>query len=288
MKKLLLITFIFCLSFNMNSQTVKDYDGNIYQTVKVGDQIWMKENLKTTHLADGLELYYSPIVCDSVYVSTYGRLYSWLNAYYFKLCPDGWHLPDSSEYNKLIDFLGGQNVAGGKMKEIGTSHWQTPNEGATNESGFSALLGGGSNGNDITYTKLGAYFWTSSSLDDKTAYHIDLKYNSDSIFKNQLGGMAGGLSVRCIQNQASKVKLFEFNDLTIYPNPFKNNIILKYSGTINSIISILTVDGKLIYTLTLKECNSNINLSSLSNGIYILRIANQQEIIQRKIIKNGL
>jgi uncharacterized protein (TIGR02145 family) len=119
-----------------NYETFSDpRDGQVYRIVKIGDQVWFAENLN--YDAEGSWCYDSdPENCE-----IYGRLYSWEAG--LTACPEGWHLPSEDEWNNLIEFLGGYEIAGGKMKAI--SGWDEPNIGATNESGFSALPGGGSN-----------------------------------------------------------------------------------------------------------------------------------------------
>ena len=148
--------------------TITDVDNNLYNTVKIGTQVWMAENLKTTKYNDGTSI---PNVTDNTVWSalitgaycdynntpsistTYGRMY---NGYSVdnniatkvasnggkNVCPTGWHVPSNAEWITLTSYLGGESVAGGKLKETGTMHWLTPNSGATNESGFTALAGG--------------------------------------------------------------------------------------------------------------------------------------------------
>ncbi|MBI5010148.1 MAG: fibrobacter succinogenes major paralogous domain-containing protein, partial [Bacteroidia bacterium] len=155
-------TFFFILYLTIissfSSAQVSDIDGNVYQTVTIGTQVWMKENLKTTKLNDGIAL---PNVIDNAawaaltttgycwynndattYKSTYGALYNWYAVNTGKLCPIGWHVPSDDEWTLLTTFRGGYSVAGGKLKETGTLHWTSPNTGATNETGFTALPGG--------------------------------------------------------------------------------------------------------------------------------------------------
>lgn len=176
-------------------QYVMDIDSNIYKVVKIGKQVWMAENLKTTRLNDGtiipfvpedkqwLELktpamcWYNdgPFLNDSArYVSTYGFLYNWHAVNTGKLCPDGWHVPSASEWEKLHDFLG--IYAGAKMKESGTQHWNSTSPEVTNESGFTALPGGFRNrireNPDFTqYLMISdlATFWSASQVNDESA-----------------------------------------------------------------------------------------------------------------------
>jgi uncharacterized protein (TIGR02145 family) len=138
--------------------TVTDIEGYTYKTTKIGNQLWMAENLKTTTFSDGTEI---PITSDSAtwtnlttpaccwynndsltYSATYGTLYNWFTVNTENICPSGWHVPISEEWNELIDYLGGEFVAGDKLKEVGTAHWKGTNTEATNESGFTALPGG--------------------------------------------------------------------------------------------------------------------------------------------------
>ena len=152
-----------------NSETVTDIDGNTYKTVKIGNQIWMAENLKVTHYRNGdiipnvtnnFEWAYlsTGAWCvhdnDGSYANTYGYLYNWYAVNDIRnIAPEGWHVPTDEEWKELEMYLGmsqteaddtgyrGTNE-GGKLKEAGTTHWETPNTGATNETGFSALPGG--------------------------------------------------------------------------------------------------------------------------------------------------
>lgn len=131
---------------NTTSSTFTDpRDGHVYKTVTIGTQTWMTENLayKTSNTLDehGNSLAWCTGYSNNISeAAKYGYLYSFEAA---KIaCPSGWHLPTDAEWKILIDFLGGESVAGGKMKETGSTHWISPNVGATNESGFKALPGG--------------------------------------------------------------------------------------------------------------------------------------------------
>ncbi len=153
---------IFVLSDSSDHPTVKDVDGNTYRVVRIGRQWWMAENYKVAHYRNGDAI---PNVTESAwrdlqsgaccvylddrpihdysYLAVYGRLYNWYAAVDKRgLAPDGWHIPSQAEWQELIDYLGGEQVAGGKLKETGLAHWHSPNTGATNESGFSALGSG--------------------------------------------------------------------------------------------------------------------------------------------------
>lgn len=128
--------------------TVKDIDGNIYSTITIGKQIWMKENLRTTRYNDGESIplfpfYLGYLEADDVtfpfrWVGRYGGIYNFYTVSTGKLCPKGWHVPTLEEFEWLIDTLGGEEIAGAPLKEVGTIHWQDPNY-ATNETCFTAL-----------------------------------------------------------------------------------------------------------------------------------------------------
>jgi uncharacterized protein (TIGR02145 family) len=196
--------------------TVTDIDGNIYHTVVIGTQTWMLENLKVTHyrngdaipnVTDGAEWIglLTGAYCDYDNTpdnsTTYGKLYNWYAVNDSRnLCPSGWHVPTDTEWTTLTDYLGGIDVAGGKMKETGTTHWNTPNTGATNESGFTALPGGGRNyyGTfDVIYDNGG---WWSVTSDDLThAWSRYVYYLDETVTRNN-NTKTSGWSVRCIKD----------------------------------------------------------------------------------------
>ena len=154
--------------------TVTDIDGNVYNTVTIGTQVWMKENLKTTKYRNGETILNTASFSDQwAYgdnesnIPVYGRLYTWYAATNFRgLCPTGWHVPTDAEWTLLTDYLGGEVVAGGKMKEAGTAHWNSPNTGADNSSGWTALPGGYRDFNG-TFLSIGSYgYWWSATEGD--------------------------------------------------------------------------------------------------------------------------
>lgn len=135
-------------------------------------------------------------------IATYGRLYNWYAIGTGKLAPKGYHVPTKDEWTTLANYLGGENVAGGKLKEAGTNHWNTPNTQATNETGFIAMPGGirsvtgefygmGDDGfwysdSDISYIFDRSWFWVMPSL-----YGYLTSYDT---------GKLEGFSVRCIKD----------------------------------------------------------------------------------------
>jgi uncharacterized protein (TIGR02145 family) len=216
--KILLAIFLLAACFTLNAQeTVTDIDGNVYPTVTISSQKWMKENLKTTHYDNGDSIpnitnaaawialntgAYCNYNNDSTYVAVHGRLFNGFTVIDSRnLCPSGWHVPTDSDWTTLTTFLGGESVAGGKMKEAGIAHWNSPNTGANNESEFTALPSGGRMYTDGSYNFIGQYGgWWSSTVQD--AIHIS--YRNISYQENKVGNYSSpkqlGFSVRCIED----------------------------------------------------------------------------------------
>ena len=195
--------------------TIADVDGNMYHIVKIGTQVWMAENLKTTKLNDGTYIplvisnddwgnLSSPGYCwynnDAANNITYGALYNFYAVRSGKLAPAGWHVPTDADWTTLVTFLDGDSVAGGKLKEAGTTHWLSPNKGATNEFGFTALPGGyrADQGN---YSDLGSLciWWSSTIVDTTYGYARFMNHDLTYIIRFENSEM-DGLSVRCVKD----------------------------------------------------------------------------------------
>ena len=211
----------------MDVPTVTDGDGNVYGTVTIGAQTWMASNLKATKYNDGTDITY---VTDnstwggrtqgaycwynndaSTYKATYGALYNWYavdNNASTKvasnggknICPVGWHVPTDAEWTTLTDYLGGFSVAGGKLKETGTTHWIS-NTAATNSSGFTALPGGNRKYDGWGYVSLGTSGrWWSSTPDGTDSAFFRYMSNSGSDVQSSSGIRSFGDSVRCVKD----------------------------------------------------------------------------------------
>lgn len=206
--------------FTCGIDQIADIDGNMYNTVQIGSQCWMKENLGTTKLNDGTII---PLVTDDAWIfltspaycifnnnisigQTYGLLYNGFAISTGNLCPFGWHVPTDSDWTALSNFLGGAIVAGGKLKENGYSHWINPNTGATNETGFTALPGGfrdnTSGGSGYPYQGLTYYgIWWSVTEDygnPDNAWVRVMSYNSAELSRYSEQKKKGH-SVRCLK-----------------------------------------------------------------------------------------
>ena len=193
------------------------FNGYTYTSIVLGNgQEWMAENLRTTTYANGDPI---PNVTDanqwenlttgawahynndSQYENPYGKLYNWYTVNDPRnVCPTGWHVPTDAEWTVLIDYLGGESVAGGKMKSTGTQYWLYPNTDATNESGFSGLPGGFRNGNG-TFLGIGDFGYWWSSTEDGTYFAWDraLDYSSGGVSRGNVY-KESGFSVRCLRD----------------------------------------------------------------------------------------
>jgi uncharacterized protein (TIGR02145 family) len=210
--------------------TVTDIDGNVYHTVTLGTQVWLVENLKVTHYRNGdpiqpgtLKAYTTSTVdtAGKVYVyndlssnaDIYGRLYNWyaLGGSH-TLAPNGCHVPSVAEWDTLSAYLHKTygtatspdfGEIGGVLKETGTIHWQTPNTGATNESGFSALPGGGFSSGAFVGLGSQCFFWTSNQvgpvMNTPTAWSINLNYSGIIAYHVNPYKLVG-ISVRCLKD----------------------------------------------------------------------------------------
>jgi uncharacterized protein (TIGR02145 family) len=205
----------------IQAEPILDYDGNAYSAVTIGTRIWMGENLSTTTLNDGTSIAnitggtnwantLGAAYCwynndESGFKVTYGALYNWYAVNTGKLCPTGWHVPNNEEFTDLVATMGGELIAGGKLKEAGTIHWADPNLGATNGSGFTALPGGGRYN---VYSEPGVfsdagyfeYIWSSTvGATSGYAYSYNLGYNLELLNKSEYSVTDGG-AVRCIKD----------------------------------------------------------------------------------------
>jgi uncharacterized protein (TIGR02145 family) len=225
-------------AFSPCGAPISDIDGNIYNTVLIGAQCWTKENLRVRRYNKGRSISFDAIGgsggssstwsnlrigAHTIYANDstttpsnrtkYGYLYNWYAAKgiytegtilpndTLNICPEGWHVPTDADWTTLTTELGGESVAGGKMKSIGTvSYWNSPNEGATNSSGFSALPGGYRiNNGSFNNLSNSAVFWRATEVNANNAWSSRLEHNSDDVsrisYEKQLGA-----SIRCLKD----------------------------------------------------------------------------------------
>ena len=204
------------------ANTISDVDGNVYKIVLIGKQWWMAENLRTTKFndrtpiplktanADWLKSSQDGLPSYSWYDNnisnkgTYGALYNWyvIDASSNggkNVCPDGWKVPTDEDWTTLTNQLGGLNVAGGNLKDTGTSYWKEPNTGANNQSGFTGLPGGARVNAVFSEIKSVGRWWSSTKNDPfSSAWYRQVSSNSNSVLRHHLGA-GNGFSIRCIK-----------------------------------------------------------------------------------------
>lgn len=228
-------------AFSPCGTTISDIEGNAYNTVLIGAQCWTKENLRVRRYNNGTAIPFDAtggaggssstwnnltIGAHTIYahdsvatpsnLTKYGYLYNWYAAKgiytngtilandTLNICPEGWHVPTDAEWTTLTDELGGESVAGGKMKSVGTAYWNSPNTGATNESGFSALPGGFRNiGGGFENIRSNAFFWSATEGVSSIAWNRDLFYDQFYVKRNYFYfgvNKAVGASIRCLKD----------------------------------------------------------------------------------------
>ena len=201
---------------NDSTGSVTDADGNVYLTVKIGDQWWMAENLRVTHyrtdeaipnVTDGFDWgemrtgAYCDYNNDTSNTALYGHLYNWYAASNPNIAPDGWHVPGRQDWDALVSFLGDSQQAGGRLKEFGFQHWAYPNTGATNETGFTGLPGGVRSDTNGQFLYLGniGYFWSRTENQVFEAESFYLVWISASIDVWSSDKFQGS-SIRCVKD----------------------------------------------------------------------------------------
>jgi uncharacterized protein (TIGR02145 family) len=221
--------FLACLPFFAQpAGTVTDMDGNTYQTVKIGNQIWMAENLRVTRYRNGDPIAVVPAAAQWVgmtggaycnydngesNVAAYGRLYNWHAVNDTRrIAPAGWHVPTDGEWKQLETFLGMSRTQadatgwrgtreGDKLKETGAAHWRGPNAGAINESGFSARPGGFRAYDDGRFYRKGdsTDLWSATECGSASAWCRSLGFRTAGVGRSD-GSKQEGFSVRCVKD----------------------------------------------------------------------------------------
>jgi uncharacterized protein (TIGR02145 family) len=304
MKKSILFLAVFAFFVNKNhAQTITDYDGNVYNTVTIGTQVWMKENLKVTHYRNGDSI--PNIKVDTTWRNlrtgaycdynnspdtskTYGRLYNWYAVDDSRnIAPVGWHIPTDCDWINLITYLGGPIVAGDKMKEGGSIHWNTSAPGASNSSGFTALPGG--------YRDIDGYYYLnghqglllSSTLDSNDLVWILVLIHTNSTATTGVDCHKNdGYSVRCLRDLPAQINEINENEkINIYPNPAKEKIYVNCAIKQNLEVRVYNTIGQCVLQRELNKQTTDIDIGSLTKGIYILKLTSPKGTIEKKIIK---
>ena len=288
--------------------SITDFDGNVYHSIEIGTQVWMKENMKSLHYSDGTEI--PGVVAynnsDSM-ANIYGRLYPWNAAMKSSttpgsqgVCPDDWHIPTNAEWIVMDNYLGGSSVAGGKLKEEGLDHWLPPNTGATNSSGFTGLPAGEFDANqsqNFLFLGRAAVFWTSNQNGALMA--IERYLSHDDAVSGQLSWYKTmKYSIRCIRDAGTgDHSTRNDGDRNIMVgNPFTNELIIDLPVALTGKIALYDLTGKKILEETTdKDLQRKIiGTSRLQVGMYLLEIltfpsnrvgGHSSGIPQRKIFK---
>lgn len=213
------IIVIFSMLFTKCEKEINlpvDGDGYEYDTVVIGTQVWLAEDLKTTKYNNGVSI---PLITDNNQWSSmssaafcwynnepsvkenYGGLYNWWAVKVSFLCPEGYHVPTDEEWNTLINYIGGEEVAGDKLKATGEQFWSSGNY-ATNETGFTAMPGGWRRPNDGTFASVrwsGSWWSSSPGIDDDSGHRVDMYASLPGAYLQGLSKKAG-YSVRCVKD----------------------------------------------------------------------------------------
>ena len=302
-----LILFVLCFQFTLcaqnNSQinslvqqtgTVTDFDNNVYQTILIGNQWWMAENLRTSRYNDGEQIPYitddgvwgslnTPGYCyynnDSVNLNGHGAIYNWHTVNTGKLAPDGWHIPTKEEFEILAEAV---NNSSNALKAVGQG---TGSGAGTNTSGFSALLSGVRVGGLFFFNRgWNTYFLSSSQFNRTLAHTMNLYYDDNNInpmpkYKNE------GFSVRCIKDLETSARFIEQKEqITIYPNPIKGDFYINLPGVSEASVLIYTLSGEQKCSQKIYQNINLLNFNELQKGIYLLMIQSEQFVKTQKII----
>jgi len=207
-------------SYRINSEptgTVTDIDGNVYQTIKIGNQWWMAQDLRVTHyrngdpipnvtgnytwttLSTGAYCYYNN---NSDYADYYGALYNWYAVKDSRnIAPAGWHVSTDAEWQTLVDYLGGWTIAGGELKDTGETYWNSPNQGANNSTGFTARGGGFRINTNGLFYEMGqdCHIWSTKENNEESAWYRCLGYSTPEVHRNY-SDKRRGFTVRCVKD----------------------------------------------------------------------------------------
>ena len=294
-------------------EVVLDFDGNQYQSIVIGTQVWLQENLKSLHYSDGSEI--PEVVAynnSETNANIYGRLYTWDAAMGGSLveeaqgiCPEGWHIPSDAEWGVLENYLGGAAVAGGKLKQAGMDNWSRFNTGADNASGFTALPGGEYDAHDSPHQfRLihdYAVFWTSTETSVERATERYLAYNSAASSSLDWYKIMK-YSVRAIKDASASTlgenQVHNPNAPTLFantPNPFNPSTTIHFEVGLNHkvLIRVYDIRGKLVRSLFENQIQAGAhNISwngldesgqALESGIYMIVLRADDQFRSQKV-----
>lgn len=293
--------FLLCLSCFLTLAQVEDVDGNSYSTVIIGTQEWMAENLRTTKFSNGdlipnitsvNDFYYSGSPAWTYYANNsdndviYGKLYNGFVAVDSRnCCPTGWKVPSDNDWTTLVDFMGGEAMAGTKLKN--SSVWN-----GTDDVGFNAMPGGlryALAGDLNEGTLFGQGYWWSSEYSSSVDIFFYRTETFTPNFYRSAENYTLGMSVRCIKDSSLSLKgTSDFQESFVYPNPFSSTATLVINNKIegNRTIKIFNTNGQLVKEVFKSASNSiTIDGAGLSDGFYFYTVTtNNNKILNGKFI----
>jgi len=303
--KIILIPIILCTYFQVSSQILIDIDGNTYETVTIGTQTWTAENLKTTKFSNGVPISY--VHEDSTWskLSTsafctyehdisnreeHGNLYNFYSVISKnQLCPIGWYVPTSQDWTTLIDYLGGDTIAGGKLKEFGFDHWRSPNTGADNSTEMKVIPSGyrysdyGFHKGEFNGLNGNGSIWTSTSSSDSTSLAKYFYAGSAEIghldHKNSYGR-----SVRCIKDDKCLPTInFDEESVILYPNPTSGVFQIQLADEFSDDLFNVYIYNNLGQKIREIKNDCLIDLSNEPKQIFLVIIATRSKIFEKRI-----
>ena len=314
MKQLVWIFLVLTLSAfsQVPGNGVTDIDGNQYNTVIIGTQEWMKENLNVSKYSDGTPIpqvtdptawsnlttgawcYYNN---DTSLGNTYGKMYNWYAvagiwqaesnpptsaeiASRKSLAPSDWNVPSVADWSSLFNDLGGNSVAGGKMKEAGLNHWSDPNTDATNSSGFTGLPGGYRPTNTIGQNLTGTgHWWCSDYLAPFAANFFQLTWTNGAVV-NSTFDTRTGISVRWVKSSIIGNETFSNQLFEVYPNPAKDQLIIDWNNNTSLVgwkYKIINALGQEVLYGVLNLQQNTIQLNNINGqGLYFVKIYDRE------------
>ena len=303
MKMFKVMSLMGMIVIGAGSQTVTDIEGNAYNVIAIGTQVWMKENLRATRYNDNTAI---QNVADSMIWSVlstaaycdwgnapessavYGVLYNWYVVDDPKgICPTGWHVPSDEEWSVLADYLGGDSIAGSHLKEKGNEHWVFQNFGADNSSGFTALPSGHRHifGSFSTLGYFG-FWWSSTGADSAKAWDRFVSYNDSAIGRSLVENI-NGFCIRCLRDLptgAGGMSPIENHSSAPRIQQIRGDAFLLSEELHGCRISVFNYRGQTVHRMKPGYSQKVVNLGNLPKGSYLLDVVHSSGTIRRVFV----
>jgi uncharacterized protein (TIGR02145 family) len=278
-RNIFFLSLLVAFTLQNQAQTLTDIDGNTYNYITIGSQIWMSENLKVTHYRNGDPIPYvtdntqwsdlsSGAYCYYANDTNKTTLYNWFSVLDSQnIAPAGWHVPSDAEWTTLTTYLGGENIAGGKLEL----------------KGFAATGSRNANGG-FEYPDYGDW-WASTPSGTTNGCHRGHQTGLDAIY-NISFNKKYGFAVRCVKDNVTLIETNTKESLLIYPNPTngKLNVLLK-NPVNNILIEIINISGQCVFSSTFHNITaSTIDLYGNRKGIYFVNLTTDEATFCSKFI----